>query len=73
MTSLYVPPGRAGPSEQCKEFVQRVKTLLGRNPGSSGTAETMIERRPIFAARIQNMPDQQVENITSTILLRWRG
>ena len=73
MTSLYARVARAGPSEQRKEFVQRVKTLLGRKSAKLGDSRNDDKGGLIFAARIRNMPDQQGKNITATILLRWRG
>jgi hypothetical protein len=51
---------------------------LGRKKGKLGTAVTVIKRRPKFEARIQNMSDQQVEDVASTIsivtarLMWWR-
>ena len=52
---------------------------LGRKKGKLGTAVTVIKRRPKFEARIQNMSDQQVEDVASTIsmvtarLMWWRA
>jgi hypothetical protein len=39
---------------------------LGKN-GKLGTAVTIIERRPMFEAHIQNMSDQQLEDVASSI------
>jgi hypothetical protein len=51
---------------------------LGRKKRKLGTAVTVIRRRPKFTARIENMSDQQVEDVASTIsvvtarLIWWR-